>query len=53
MFDKLEAVERRYEELTKIQEYGGLVKTKFPADLNYTMYGYSGYFVLGNDCHLV
>lgn len=38
-----------YDELTKIQQYGGLEISKFPADYNYTMYGYSGYFVLGND----
>ena len=38
-----------YEELTRIQEYGGVTTAPFPVDLRYTMYGYSGYFVLGND----
>jgi uncharacterized repeat protein (TIGR02543 family) len=40
---------RTYEELTKIQEYGGVKTSKFPADFTYTMYGYTGYFILGND----
>ena len=38
-----------YEELTKIQEYGDVKTSKFPADYTYTMYGSSGYFILGND----
>ena len=38
-----------YEELTKIQEYGGVVESKFPVIPRLLMYGYSGYFILAND----
>lgn len=38
-----------YEELTKIQEYGGVTEKDFPAVTTYKMYAYSGHFILGND----
>ena len=38
-----------YDELTKIQEYGGVVEKDFPAVTTYKMYAYSGYFILAND----
>lgn len=40
-------VVRTYEDLTKLQEYGGVQAVTTPAGKTY--YNYSGYFVLGND----